>query len=177
MKRDFPSGFVAQIGLATAKKQAEAQTDPDVKLPADVRDTVTRGEAAFRRSKRKLKRRKINKNSPRDSAAVPNFVISVVGKAAQDSRDAALEALTQQSRGKRGQPPMLDRLPVVRTIVDRLLSEGVRFATGRNSQMNRLVRDWLNDRAVSSVDPRKSRRKQLTADAVQQLLKQIKELG
>jgi hypothetical protein len=72
---------------------------------------------------------------------------------------------------------MLERLRSVRIIVDRLQSEGVHFATARNSQMNQFVREWLNERAARSPDSRKSRRNQVTADAVQRLLKQIKGLG
>jgi hypothetical protein len=71
----------------------------------------------------------------------------------------------------------LVRLRVVRIMVDRLQAEGVPFATSRTSQMNKLVREWLNEMAARSRDTRKSRRKKLTADAVRHLLKQIKALG
>jgi hypothetical protein len=176
-KRKYPPGFAAKVGPATGEQQAALLPDPNAKLPVDVQAAIARGETAFRESKRKLKgRRKRWRTGPEGSAA-PSFITSVVDKDVQDRRDATLDALAQQSKARRGQPPMLGRLAVVRIIVDRLQAEGVRFATGRNSQMNRLVREWLNDRAARSRDDRKSRRKRVTADAVQRLLKQIKALG
>ena len=42
---------------------------------------------------------------------------------------------------------MLVRLRVGCIIVDRLLAEGVRFATARDSQMNKRVRERLNELA------------------------------
>ena len=72
---------------------------------------------------------------------------------------------------------MLERLRVGSLIVDRLRAEGVPFATGRNSRMNKLVRERLNEMAARSPDARKSRRKQVSADAVQDMLRKIKELG
>jgi hypothetical protein len=43
--------------------------------------------------------------------------------------------------------------------------------------MNKLLREWLNERAAKSRDSRKSRRKQVSSDAVQHILKQIKGLA
>jgi hypothetical protein len=71
---------------------------------------------------------------------------------------------------------MLERMRVFAVIVDRLLADGVPFATGRNSRMNKLVRKKQNEMASNSRDSRKSRRKQISPDAVQDLLRQIKDL-
>ena len=71
---------------------------------------------------------------------------------------------------------MLVRLRVGLHIVDRLVAEGVRFATGPNSRMNKLVREDLKKMAARSRNSRKSRRKQVTADAVRYILRQIKGL-
>ena len=71
---------------------------------------------------------------------------------------------------------MVVRLRVVCILVDRHLPDGVRFATARASQMNKLVREWLNGRAARSRDRSKSRSKQVSPDAVEYVLKQIKGL-
>ncbi len=175
MKRDYPLGFVAKIGPAKGKKLTEVPIDPDVKLPAEIQATIRRGEQAFKREskRRKQGRAQTCNPAPEGSTAVPSFITSVGDEEVQNHRESMLEAKAQQSRGKRGQPPRLDRLRVVWTIVDRLQAEGVRFATGRNSKMNKLVREWLNVRAARSPHDSKSRRKQLTPDAVQELLKQV----
>jgi hypothetical protein len=72
---------------------------------------------------------------------------------------------------------MVVRLRVVCIFVDRLLTEGVRFATARDSQMNKLVRERLNAWAARSRDRAKSRLKQVSPDAVRRLLRQIKGLA
>ncbi len=173
----FTSELKDTQALATAKELASVPSDPDVKLPAAVQVAITRGETAFQRFKRNFHRRKgRQRNTARERGAVPSFIAAVVDKEVQDRRDVTLEALVQQSKGKRGQPPALGRVPYVQIIVDRLRAEGAPFATSRNSRMNRLVRQWLNERAASSRDTRKSRRKKLSPDAVHCLLKQIKRL-
>ena len=101
----------------------------------------------------------------------------MVDKEVQDRRDAALDTLAQQSKGRRGQPPMLERLRVMQIIVDRLVADGVPFATSRNSRMNKLVREYLNEMPERSRDKSESRCKKIGADAVQRPLKQIKGLG
>jgi hypothetical protein len=178
MRRDYPPGFITKIGPETGKKAGKVPLDKGITLPADVQATVARGEAAFQSSKSRASRRKqlqrrtttVTKND----AGVLSFVTSVVDADIQERRDSALKAKAKQSKGKRGQPPRLDRLQAVQTVVDRLLAEGVQFGTCRDSQMNRLVREWLNDKAASSRDLAKSRTKQVTADAVRDILKQIK---
>jgi hypothetical protein len=179
IKRPYPPDFVAAAGPADAKALTALPLDPDVRLPPDVQAMIARGQAAFERSKRKLYRytkQRRTTDAPNGRAAALSFFTAVVDKEVQDRRDATLDALDQQSKGKRGQPPALGRLPYVQIIVDRLRAEGVPFATSRNSRMNRLVRQWLNERAASSRDTRKSRRKKLSPDAVHCLLKQIKRL-
>jgi hypothetical protein len=170
------SPFIEFVEPLTAQEWTQLPIDPNVKLPADVQASIARGNAAYRKFKKSI-RRKQELNRPRVPAIGTNFITSVVDKEVQDRRDAALSALEGQSEGKRGQPPMLVRLRVARILVDRHLAEGVRFAATRNSRMNKLVREDLNKMAARSRDRSKSRSKQLSADAVQRLLSQIKELG
>ena len=156
-----------------AEELAHLPIDPDVKLPAEVQAKIARLEAAIRN---KVIRCKPGLKRPRAPAGGPSF-ITFVDKEVQDRRDAALSALEKQSAGKRGQPPMLVRLRVASILVDRHLAEKVPFAIGRNSRMNKLVREDLNKMAARSRDRSKSRSKQVTADAVRCLLRQIKGLG
>jgi hypothetical protein len=170
------------LDFVPAKELAHLSIDPDVKLPDDIQATIDRGEAKFKKFKRKFYRYKKQQqrigNTSRKASAPPSiFITSVVDKEAQDRRDANLDALERQSRGKRGRPPMLVRLRVVQIIVDRLLADGVPFATSRNSRMNKLVRERLNEMAARSRDKSESRCKKIGADAVQRLLRQIKGLG
>jgi hypothetical protein len=168
MKRRYPPNFAKTIGPATGKELEKVPIDKDVKLPAVIQAAIARGEAAFRTVERKARRKK-----PRAGAS-PSFVTSVVDKKVQDRRDRRLEAKAKQAKGKRGQPPRLARSRVARIVVDRLLAEGVPDGTCRDSQMNRLAREWLNDKAASSRDRAKSRRKQLSEDAMRDVLNEIK---
>jgi hypothetical protein len=101
------------------------------------------------------------------------FVMSVVDAEEEERRDRSLMEREQAARGKRGQPPMTHRLQVVTVLVEDLEARGVPFATARNSRMNKLVTAWLNERMQRTQDPRKSRRGTLSADAVEDLLKQV----
>jgi len=101
------------------------------------------------------------------------FITSVVDAAVEEKRDR--EIGRRQRTGGRRQPPRLDRLRAVTIYVERLIAEGVPFATARQSRMNRLVRTWLNELAKKTQDARKSRRKQVTPDAVRELLKQVEK--
>jgi len=168
-RRDYPPCFVREIGPKAGKKLSEVPIDKEVKLPAAIQTTIARGEAAFQPSKRKRQ----EKSLPRPNIG---FVTSVIDAKVQDRRDSVLKAKAQQSRGKRGQPPMLTRLQVGSIVVDRLQAEGLPCGTARESQMNNVFRGWLNDVAASSRDRAKSRRKQVGADAARSVLKQIKEL-
>ena len=158
-----------------AKGLAHLPIDPNVKLPADVRASIARGEAKFQefeREYKKQRRRRISHIDPKASA--PSiFIMSVVDQPVQDRRDAAINALEKQSEGKRGQPPMLVRLRVGCIIVDQLVAEGVPFATARASRMNKRVRERLNELAARS---RKSHVKRIGPDAAEYVLKQIKGL-
>ena len=145
--------------------------DPAVKLPADVQATIARGNAAFKRATRNKKR-----NIP-SRGRMPTIITSVIDQGVQDRRDANLDAREKPTKGKRRQPPMVNRLRSVMIVVDRLMSEGVPFGVGPNSRMNKAVRRWLNDRAKQSPDRRKSRRKEVTPTAVRALLKQVKAEG
>jgi hypothetical protein len=170
-KRRYPPGFVANVSIVRAKRLAHRPIDPDVQLPADIQATIARGEAKFREryGHNSQPRQKIN-------APSPSFIASAVRPEVQDRRDAALRFEEERSAEEGGQPPMLGRQRVVCIIVDRLIAEGVGFATARDSQMNKLVREWLNGRAARSCDRSKSRSKQVGPDAVKYVLKQIKGL-
>jgi hypothetical protein len=165
----------AIIESAASKRPGELPTDLDMKLPADVRATIARGEAAFKtQKKRRLSKRDAALRA--NSAGTDPAGTAVINQEVHDRREFVLKKKAEQSQGKRGQPPMLERLRVCRIIVDRFLAEGVPFATGRNSKMNKLVGTWLNKMAATSRDTRKSRFKEISADAVRDILRQIKAL-
>ena len=84
-----------------------------------------------------------------------------------------LEVVGKESRG---QPPRVDRFREVARLVDQLGAQGVPFGVSSTSIMNRRVRDLLNAEAARSHDPRKSRRKQITAAAVRKWLRDVRYL-
>jgi|ERR1700722_19561783 len=95
----------------------------------------------------------------------------------QHLRDGVFDAIEQTIiEGTRGQPPMVDRFRLVMTTVEALESSGVPFGVGRNSRMNKELLKALNQEARQSADTRKSRRKQITPDAVRQVLRQVKAI-
>jgi hypothetical protein len=95
----------------------------------------------------------------------------------QHFRDGIFDAIAQTLKdGTVGQPPMVERFRAATTIVETLESKGVPFGVGRNSRMNKELHKLLNQEARQSADCRKSRRKQITADAVRQVLRQIKAM-
>jgi hypothetical protein len=147
------------------------RSDPDVRLPADVQTAIARGEAAFKNQSRHADTR------VRDDDGIPEIITSVVDQSVQDRRDANLDAREQPTKGRRRQPPMIGRLRAVMIVVDRFLAERVRLRVGPNSRMNKSVRKWLNIRASRSLDPRTSRRKQISGTAVRELLKQVRAEG
>jgi hypothetical protein len=171
------SPLIEFVEPSTAQEWAQLPIDPDVKLPADVRASIARGEAKFQEFQREYKKRRRQRITHINRKATTRsiFIMSVVDQEVQDRRDAAISALEKQSEGKRGQPPMLVRLRVGCIIVDRLVAEGERFATARESRMNKRVRERLNE-LVRLRDRSKSRPKQIGPDAVEYVLKQIKGL-
>jgi hypothetical protein len=104
------------------------------------------------------------------------FVTSVVDAAIHLRREAALAHQARLSAGRRGQPPMVDRLRAATILADRLETDGIPFATARASRMNNEVRKWLNGRSERTPDQRKSRWKKIGPDAVQNILRQIKQI-
>jgi hypothetical protein len=154
--------------MIVINKAAIDRPDSNVTLPADIQTTIARGNAAF------------NKNM--SSPACPSTkvkapaITSIIDLDDQVRRESRLKAKTQRATGRRGQPPMTDRLRAVAFCVDHLEAGGVPFATARNSRMNKEVRRWLNGRMANSKDKRKSRRKVITADTVTVLLRQVAEL-
>jgi hypothetical protein len=171
------SPLIEFVEPSTAQEWAHLPIDPDVKLPADVRVSIACGEVKFQEFQRQYKKQQRTAHTDSKAPTPLSIITSAVDKKIQDRRDAAISALEKQSEGKRGQPPMVVRLRLGCIIVDRLVAEGVRFATARNSQMNNLARKLLNGWAARSRDRSKSRSKQIGPDAVQRLLKQIKGLA
>jgi hypothetical protein len=95
----------------------------------------------------------------------------------QHFRDGVFDAIEQTIiEGAIGQPPMVERFRFVMTTVEALESSGVPFGVGRNSRMNKELLKALNQEARQSADTRKSRRKQITPDAVRQVLRQVKAI-
>jgi hypothetical protein len=86
------------------------------------------------------------------------------------------ETESRKSRKSRGQPPRVDRLPEVARLVEQLEAQNVPFGVTSTGIMNRRVRNLLNEKAATSKDPRKSRRKQITAAAVRKWLRDVRAL-
>jgi hypothetical protein len=154
---------------AVAEAPKEELSEP--KLSDDVKATIARGEAAF------LAQRKKRRGKRPGPQAATKFLTSVVDVDVQDRRDARLKQVEDQSKGKRGQPPMLDRLRAATIAVDRYVADGISFATGRNSIMNKRVREFLHGKAVATRDRAKSRVKRVAEDTVRDLLRKVKGLS
>jgi hypothetical protein len=144
---------------------------PIVAIPADVKASIARAEAAVIAA---------GQESPAATAKdlPPDIRTAVTDKDAQDKFDAHVENLALAAKGKRQQPPMTDRLRAVMILVEREIADGTPFAVGPNSKMNQKIRASLNARGARTTDSRKSRQKQkiITAGAVRTLLKQIRTL-
>ncbi|MBZ9706964.1 hypothetical protein LB543_09555 [Mesorhizobium sp. ESP7-2] len=131
------------------------------------------------------------------------FIVSVTERGVEEKRERLYDAWDRASSGRPGRPPRTDRLPFIMVLVDYLESTGVPFATARSSRMNKAVRNWIKDQvdtslkkvqapdavsaepegvataaqaASSSTFERKSDRWPLGPDAVQALLKQVKDM-
>jgi hypothetical protein len=142
------------------------EVDPNVTIPADVRASIERAEAAAAQARQAHP----TKNQP------PDLRTAVTDQDVQDELDRHLCKLELVAKGKRQQPPMVNRLRVVSIIVERAIADGIPFAVGPNSKMNHLVRERLNAKAARTIDPRKSRQKQIGPGAVRALLRQIRAL-
>lgn len=148
---------------------ASRERDPNVVLPRDVKATIKRGRAAYSNATR-------GKPSRSKKTEAPRAIISIIDPEDHRRREKLLKISKRRAKGRRGQPPMTDRLRVVAIYVDHLERQGVRFATARSSVMNREVRKFLNKRMSQTKDERKSRRGTTGDDAVSDLLKQVAEL-
>jgi hypothetical protein len=142
--------------------------DPRVVIPADVRARVLQADAAACSANRR-------RSNGLVESLLPDFRSAVTDQDVQDARDECLDSLEAAGKGKRQQPRMIDRLRAVDVFVRREMADGTPFAVGRNSLMNRKVREWLNARAARTTDERKSRSKRITADAVRGLLRQVRD--
>ena len=94
----------------------------------------------------------------------------------QHFRDGIFKAIAQAAKVGRGQPPMVDRFREVTIMADALETRGIPFGVGRNSRMNKEVRNFLNDTAEQSLDRRKSRVKKIADGAVRALLRKVRWL-
>lgn len=123
------------------------------------------------------------------------FIFSVTDSCVEEKRDRFLEAWERGRSGQPGRPPRTGRVRPVAVFVDYLESTGIRFATARDSRMNKEVRKWLNARVDAAANAQaasgssaqstqpwpnalggKSHRNRPGPDAVQRLLKQVKAL-
>ena len=143
--------------------------DPNVVLPRDVKNTIKLGRAEYSNATRG------KPSSSRKTEAAP-AIISITDREEHEFRENYLQAKTKAAQGRRGQPPMADRLRAVAIHIDHLVRNGVPFATARNSRMNKEVRERLNRQMSKTKDPRKSRRGTIGADAVTDLLKQVEKI-
>jgi hypothetical protein len=146
-------------------------TDPNVRLPDDVRATIARGDEAFKNQDQGTRARATHGND------LSRVITAVTDQTVQEQRDRNIDARAQPTKGRRRQPPMIPRLQAAMIVVDRLKADGIPFGVGPNSKMNKAVREWLNEKARRSTDPRPSRRKQIGPTAVRELLKQVKAEG
>ena len=94
------------------------------------------------------------------------------------SRACILNALLQVAKEEhgRGQPGMIERLIKASAWVDELEASGIPFSVSREGKMNKEVRKLLVEEARNSTDPRKSRTKEIGADAVRVLLRKVRKL-
>src|ERR1700730_14288102 len=93
----------------------------------------------------------------------------------QHVRDHFCTVIAMAAEGGRGHPPRAERLRAATIIADHLEAKGVPFRVGRNSRMNKLLRKQLNEMA-DPTDHRKSRRKEINAEAVRAVLKQVRKV-
>ena len=100
------------------------------------------------------------------------------GDKLKHSCDCILNALLEQAKeeGGRGQPAMIERFIKSREWVDQLEASGVPFDVSRGCRMNEELRKVLNKEAAASTDARKSKIKQVKADAVRALLLAFRRL-
>lgn len=104
------------------------------------------------------------------------FITTIVDDAVEARRDQELGKIEKAARGKRCQPPMIERLRTIIILRDWLEASGVPDGTVPASKMNQKVRKWINERTGKSTDVRKSRRKKLGPEAIRSLLKQVYKL-
>jgi hypothetical protein len=94
----------------------------------------------------------------------------------QQYYEEMFRVLEKAGKESRGQPPRVDRFRDVARLVEQFEAQGVPFGVSPTSRMNKLVRNALNEKAATSNDPRKSRRKQITAAAVRKWLRDFRKL-
>jgi hypothetical protein len=141
----------------------KAYDDPPP-MPADVTADIERGERAFAEHGRFVIPDAAGTASATPAEKVEHFRCSIFNGLAQWTKETG------------GQPPMVARFRSATIMVGWLEKQGIPFAVSRTSRMNKELRRLLNERAATSEDPRKSRWKQITPDAVRVLLQKIKQL-
>src|SRR5262245_53589042 len=110
--------------------------DPNVVLPSDVRRTIARGEAEFR----KIAQQPSVIPSP---ATEPLPITSIIDREEHLRRERHLDAKERGAQGRRGRPPKVHRLRIVAIFADYLEGKGTKFSTGRNSRMNKAIQQWM----------------------------------
>ncbi len=133
-------------------------------MPADVVADIDRGERMFGEHGRFLVPDAAGKPTATHAEKVEHFRCSIFNGMAHWHKELG------------GQPRMVARFRSAAIIVDWLERQGIPFGVSRNSRMNKELRRLLNERAAASGDPRKSRWKQITPDAVRDLLMNIRYL-
>jgi hypothetical protein len=165
-KRGDPK--LAKEKAAFASFPIVENADPVVHLPADVKASIARAEAAV------ASNRTVSTNTTHAQSS--DFRTAVIDQKVQEELDDHLKKVELDSKGKRQQPPMTNRLRAISIFVAREMADGTPFAAGPNSTMNRKVRAWLNSLVATTSDERKSRKKPITAGAVRAVLRQVKSL-
>ena len=160
---------VAKEKSAFATFPVSEELDPNVAVAADVQASISGAEAAAGPACQ-------GSAVGASKGKPPDFRTAVTDQDVQDARDRYLDSLEAAGKGKRQQPRMINRLRATDVIVQREIADGTPFAVAPNSIMNRKVREWLNAKAAQTRDDKKSRRKQITGDAVRVLLRQIRQL-
>lgn len=94
------------------------------------------------------------------------------------SRACILNALLEAAKEERGrgQPAMIERFIKASALVEELEASGIPFSVSRDGKMNKEVRKLLIEEARNSADSRKSRTKEIKADAVRRLLREVRKL-
>jgi hypothetical protein len=110
----------------------------EIRLPAHIRADIDRGQRAFAKHGQY---RVVEPFSRKQHTLTSKQKI-------KDFRERWCNFLAVAAKDIGGQPPMVERLRAAVIIVDYLETQGVRFAVGRNSRMNKILQKLLNEQAA-----------------------------